>query len=807
MTKIKQNVIIIYQKNGKPENYMRLNDDYLRLGIICLCVVIIYIFIFIPLRFNVQGSILFQNLITKTAYSFFYYNYKEPDIILIALDDESLDFKGLKWPWPRNRFVELINKINNLNPSVIAFDIAFIGKSSYGEDDDIAFADAIKNAGNVVMAYYIDKDGRDILPLKMISDSAKAIGFINKIKDDYNMIRYARAVTLRDGKFEYCFEVNSAAAYKNIPFDKLSVFNRHLIIGDKKIPLDLDGTFPIKYTYKSKNLNIIPVKDILSDNYPGSFFKNKIVFFGLTAISLHDIHFTPFGSMPGVVISANTLANVLNGNCLKPLPVIFLFILCLLLSFLASYAGYKYRGLLSFLIVTMLAFTAYLFSVFMFKINIIIDIFGVALILYMSWSAAKLYTYGKSYFSKVKLLNSLTTDTTGLYNLYYLLVRIQQHIDSVKKNEDNPVIAVFKLKDNLVQGITASNELKNRAILYSASLIRDALSGYNSIIARISDLELGVMISKISKDKLKGLLDSIYARLNNREIIYPEKNIKYIVNISIGACHGKDIAKKSARLFLSVAQKIADEALNSGHSTRIFDDQQDRVSLLAEDTQDLADESNIMNFILEDVKRKNMFLNEEINTLKLKIKKLTDSHFDIILSLVKALEEKDIYTAGHSERVAGYSVALAKGFNLNADMIEIIKRAALLHDIGKISIPDHILHKNEGLTSEDRNVIQRHEMESVRILEPVAFLKDTVPLILHHHEHFNGSGYPHGLSGERIPLGARIIAIADSYDAMTSGRGYNKPLTTQEAIAVLKEESGRQFDPELVSIFIQIVSD
>jgi putative nucleotidyltransferase with HDIG domain len=788
---------------------MRLNDDYIRLSIVCLCLVIVYIFILTPLRLNAQGDIFFQNLIARTAYSFFYKNYKEPNIVVIELDDASLDSEHLKWPWPRKRFAELIDKISSLNPSVIALDIAFIGKSGYGAKDDTSLSMAIENTGNVVLASYISQEGKRIEPLDSISVSAKAVGFVNKLQDSRNIIRYARAVTLHDGKFDYSFEAKIAAIYKNVPLDNIAVSNRHLIIGTKNTPLDFDGTYPIKYTYKPKNFQTISVKDIFSDNYAASIIKNKIALFGLTAISLHDIHLTPFGSIPGVIVSANTLANMISGNNLRPLGPAVLFVFYLFLGFIALYAGYKYSKLFSFLIVNIFVFLVYLFAVIMFKQNINVDIFGAISILYMLWVCTKIYGYGKQYFHRIKLLNSLAIDEkTGIYNLYYLLVRMQQYIDSAKNREDNPAIIVFRFQDNAFESVAADEDFKSRAFSYAISVIKDSTIRCNAIIAKVSDLELAVIVSKMAKDRLKSLAETIYTRLNNKEIVYPHKNIKHVISVSAGACHGKDVSRKSARFLLYVAQNMADKASSAdGKNIRVYEQQQDSIPFLAEDTKDIADESRLMDFILDDVKRKNTLLQDEIAGLNLKIKKLLGSNFDIILSLVRALEQKDIYTAGHSERVADYSVRMAKKLGLNEGAVETIKRAALLHDIGKISISDELLHKKEGLTRDDRNIIQRHEIESVRILEPVEFLKDTLPLILHHHEHFDGSGYPHGLAGERIPLGARIIVIADSFDAMTSGRGYNKPLSTQEAVAALKKGSGSQFDPGLIDRFIEVISD
>ncbi|MFH1645930.1 MAG: HD domain-containing phosphohydrolase, partial [Candidatus Omnitrophota bacterium] len=176
-------------------------------------------------------------------------------------------------------------------------------------------------------------------------------------------------------------------------------------------------------------------------------------------------------------------------------------------------------------------------------------------------------------------------------------------------------------------------------------------------------------------------------------------------------------------------------------------------------------------------------------------------------SLVKALEEKDVYTAGHSERVAKYAVDLCMRLNLPEAYIDTVKKAALLHDIGKIAIPDKVLRKKGELTAEEREQMNKHPLEAIRILEPASFLAETHPLILHHHEHYDGRGYPHGLSGERIPLGARIIAIADAYDAMTSGRTYNISKETKDALSTLQSVSGKHFDPNLLEKFIEMIKE
>ncbi|MFQ5862020.1 MAG: diguanylate cyclase [Candidatus Brocadiales bacterium] len=181
------------------------------------------------------------------------------------------------------------------------------------------------------------------------------------------------------------------------------------------------------------------------------------------------------------------------------------------------------------------------------------------------------------------------------------------------------------------------------------------------------------------------------------------------------------------------------------------------------------------------------------------------SYMETSTALVKTLEAKDGYTATHSYLVTTYAVGLAEELGLAQENIEIIKNSAVLHDIGKIAIPDSILTKNDNLTEEEYNIVKEHPEQSVKILEGIGFLQKELPIILHHQEWFNGKGYPKGLEGTAIPLGARILAICDAYEAMTSKRPYRKSLTHKAALEEIRKGAGVRFDPELVEPFIRAI--
>jgi putative two-component system response regulator len=175
--------------------------------------------------------------------------------------------------------------------------------------------------------------------------------------------------------------------------------------------------------------------------------------------------------------------------------------------------------------------------------------------------------------------------------------------------------------------------------------------------------------------------------------------------------------------------------------------------------------------------------------------------------LAYTLEEKDPYTSGHSERVCYYSDFVTKRLSFQPKDRTEVQIASYLHDIGKIGINNRFINKKGALNPTDWAIIKQHSKKSIELLAPLRLSANILGYIQHHHEHFDGTGYPDGLTGEKIPLGARIIAISDAYDSMTSNRPYRKPLSNDEAKNELVKCSGKQFDPSLTSIFLEVLTE
>ena len=222
-------------------------------------------------------------------------------------------------------------------------------------------------------------------------------------------------------------------------------------------------------------------------------------------------------------------------------------------------------------------------------------------------------------------------------------------------------------------------------------------------------------------------------------------------------------------------------------------DKFDQLLLLIESAVKSIEQMNIIKKINEELKESQ----EQLKT----------AYLESIQTLRYTVEAKDKYTRGHSDRVSEYSVLIGKYMNLPEEDLEILRIGGLFHDIGKIGIPDAILLKDSKLTDEEYSEIKNHPSIGKHILSNAKIFENIIPIVLHHHEKFNGNGYPEKLSGQNIPLHARIAAIADTFDAMTSKRSYRNALSLDVVREELINCSGTQFDPEILKVFLDILDN
>lgn len=182
------------------------------------------------------------------------------------------------------------------------------------------------------------------------------------------------------------------------------------------------------------------------------------------------------------------------------------------------------------------------------------------------------------------------------------------------------------------------------------------------------------------------------------------------------------------------------------------------------------------------------------------------TYLETIVALALAVEAKDPYSAGHSKRVGFYAMKIGEELGVDGEMLKVLNDAGVLHDIGKIGIRDDILLKPNALTSDERKIMEQHPLIGEAIVRPVRSLAKVVTLVRHHHEQYDGTGYPTHLKGDAIPLGARILSVADAYDSMVTERPYRARLTVDQAKAELQQAAGRQLDPEVVKAFLRVLA-
>jgi len=195
---------------------------------------------------------------------------------------------------------------------------------------------------------------------------------------------------------------------------------------------------------------------------------------------------------------------------------------------------------------------------------------------------------------------------------------------------------------------------------------------------------------------------------------------------------------------------------------------------------------------------------ERTGQLKGTLQQLEQSYDDTLEALGGALDLKDAETEGHCKRVTAFTIAIAKAMKVPQQQLPVIARAAFLHDIGKMAIPDSVLRKPGPLNEDEKKVMRTHCEVGYNMVTRIPFLREAAQIVLAHQEYFDGTGYPRGLKGEEIPLGARIFAVADALDAMVSDRPYRKALSIQYARDEIKRCSGTQFDPTVVEVFLSL---
>ena len=391
--------------------------------------------------------------------------------------------------------------------------------------------------------------------------------------------------------------------------------------------------------------------------------------------------------------------------------------------------------------------------------------------------------------------NAFLDNLTGLYSHRHFQEVLAKELYDAEINKTPVSVVLFDVNDiskiNKEFGHAKGDEIiKTVAEKISTNIKKQDTAG------RYGGDEIAVILPGMSTDEAKYLAEYLTYTLSccNIDNVGP-------IRVSVGVASYPEASVEQDKLLILAEQAMCiskSKGERNGIST-----------IVSSQDYDFWDDTALNSFASVLAKRHaqiginfeeelvNKFQNEEIRS---------QNHLiEVVTSLAGAIDAKDTYTKGHSTSVSRYAVALARAVNLPEREVERIKLGGLLHDVGKIGIPESVLKKTTGLNDEEWVIMKQHPtIGAEKVLKPNPMLHDLIPIVKYHHEQWNGKGYPEGLKGEEIPYAARIVAVADTYHALISDRPYRKGMSIEKACEILKMGAGIQWDADLVRQFIQI---
>jgi len=390
----------------------------------------------------------------------------------------------------------------------------------------------------------------------------------------------------------------------------------------------------------------------------------------------------------------------------------------------------------------------------------------------------------KEYIARLKNL-AIKDPLTGVYNYRYLMERLPVEVYRSKRYGEPFSFALLDIDYFKSVNDVYGHHIGDKLLAEFANFIKNTLR-QSDLFARYGGEEFAVLMTNTDKLGAQYLANRLRNKLNAHIFKIEKTEIKVKMCIGIATLSSDEYCDTYDKL-LAAADKALQRAKESG--------------------------SNIVVIYSELYKPQKKIMAkvspyEEVNVLKRKISRLSERVDRVVLESMyafsKSMEARDNYTAEHADEMVDIVLRIGKEIGLSQELLNNLERSATLHDIGKIGISDAILRKEGKLTSEEYETIKMHPKIGAEIIRAIHFLREVVPIVLHHHERWDGKGYPSGLKAREIPLLARIVCIADVYQALISDRPYRKAFSKEEALDILKKEAGSHFDKGLVNILIKL---
>ncbi|MBN2483056.1 MAG: CHASE2 domain-containing protein [Candidatus Omnitrophica bacterium] len=760
--------------------------------------------------FSQSLRLRFQDFVFAHSFYLFGQSPQEAeDIVIVTIDEESRARLEQRWPWQRDVTAAMIETIASYSPRVIGCDIIFSGITDPVQDR--ALAEVFEKSSNVVLGYILREETSE-MPLSIFCDAVWSLGFVNRpygieqlnIQEDhsdvYKVVRYIRTFYPRkNASADVSIDIAVVAKYLGIRQDEISVdYQRGISLGDKIFIPSPGGITPLNYTVYPSKFKFIPAYRVLAGDVNISDFQNKIVLVGATDPLIHDEHLTPLGMYPGVTIIANSVVMILSGRFLAIFPQLYMLFPFFLLGTGIILIN-KNWGFISATISTIgILMLLFVSALFLRAHDIQFDYFTLFFFCVSAYVVVNTHKYSYLIYMRNRLRNLAVIDPlTKFYTYRYFLVKVDEEF---KDRSKNMLFCAFRLRNyNKIAFDFQFDQLQSLIQIFTHYLRVQLEKHFKKIMFfRLAQDIIGVTVTDVDR----GLTESVI-----RDVMDESKKVEFEMNrikmkmdlqtICVFKAKGQRLKSKE---LLATMERVLARSSDLQDKDFIFTQVEERIW----EKDERHKGEDIMDFLEVDLEERNKELEKMVEELIETKKDVERSYLEVVRCLIKALEQKDTYTEGHSERVARYSIALAKEAGWPQEECDLLYKAALLHDIGKIGIPDHILHKKERLTDEDYALIKRHPLTGVDILKPFKPFENLLSIILYHHERWDGTGYPHGISADKIPKGAQIMAIADSYDAITCGRGYKKGDAPGEALQEIIKNSGTQFSPHYVEIFQRV---
>lgn len=686
-----------------------------------------------------------------------------PDILLVLIDSDSLKRVG-QWPWPRTEHARLIRLLGAAGARAIGYDVEFGKPRDPLEDASLAAAAAA--APSLVLAVFHEyqrlPDGTQVYratPLMpALRRAGAAAGTISFPTDSGGGVRRAPLAEDVGGEPTWTFAVEVTRRAERLPPDRVRWAGPHrLLLGRGTIRGDRHRLVYIDYAGGRGTFPGVSAVDVLEGRVPAEDVRGKVVLVGASAIELQDLHSSPFaGVLPGVEVQANLVNGFLRGVAARRLPPwIALVVLAMLVAAWPPAAARVARR--SARITTrVLRLTA-----------------ASGIVVAVLWAGtAVLFWQWRVFLDVVPLTAAATAMGAAAVVLEGVRMGRRAALSTMALTSGESE-AVSSPLDQAVDVLFAALRDGMRVDALVLDLRHDVRRPGTGRVARTAG---GAAPGEESRASRAWADRALTAREG------------YLV-VRLGEAFGPGSAGSAPVRAVGSAYV---PLLAGGRAIGVLQAHRTSVPFEPDDLRVMAALCAQLALTV-----RNLDLMQDLKAL----------YLGTMAALADAVEARDVYTGGHCKRVSDYAVRLARAADLPDAEVEEIRFGALIHDIGKIGISDGILGKDTSLTEEEWRHMQSHTLIGERIVAQLPVSQTVRDIIAHHHERYNGSGYPRGLRGEAIPLPARIVAVVDAYEALSSGRVYRAPLSPHEAMAELRRVAGTHLDPRLVELFTRVLEE